>query len=143
MVVEAKTDALRLTGTVIRLVRYLDKRMGESVATELTLQELTVVGAIDRGLTLASAIARSLQLDPPRVTRIVERLVALGYVERGEDASDRRRCPLSVTPSGRKILTEARQALADGMTEILEQLPGTQRDHLIDSLEDVRLVLEK
>jgi len=142
MAVDAPPDALRLTGTVIRLVRLLDSRMSQVIGCELGLTEVMTLGLIDRGIDLGSTIARSLQIDPARVTRIVERLVAQGYVVRGEDSMDRRRCPLSLTPSGQTLLSLARAALGDAMNSILEQLPPADRASLVGGLQSVRPVLE-
>jgi DNA-binding MarR family transcriptional regulator len=143
MAVNAPPDALRLTGTVIRLVRHLDGDLGVAVAGDVGLSEVTVLGSIDRGIDLASKIAHSLQLDPPRVTRIVERLVSRGLVTRGSDSSDRRRCPLALTPSGASILGTARTALTNSMRLIIDELPSGTQDQLVDSLEHVRLILER
>src|SRR5579872_1366985 len=143
MAVKAPVDALRLSGTVIRLTRFLERRLDETIGSELSLTDVTVLGAIDRGIDLASSIARALQIDAPRVTRIVERLVMLGYVKRGSDLTDRRRCPLSVTPRGVQSLAQARDMLAAGMTSVIDELPTGQQEMLVESLERIRQVLDR
>jgi MarR family transcriptional regulator, organic hydroperoxide resistance regulator len=46
-------------------------------------------------------------LERPTVSKMVDRLAAEGWVERGTSAQDGRRAPLTLTPSGRDILNAA------------------------------------
>lgn len=137
-----RTDVLRLAGTTARFARMLDQRVRQSqVGDGLTLAEIGILGQIDRGLDLPSVLARELHLDPPRVTRIGDRLVALGYIRRETDARDRRLCRLHVTEAGVSRLAGACVELTEIMDSLLTGLSHEERSGLEVGLEGVRRVL--
>jgi MarR family transcriptional regulator for hemolysin len=135
MVVSINRDALRMVGTLTRLSRTLDQRLRHASADDLSIIELSVLGQIERGIDLPSAVARVLQLDPARVTRITDRLVMLGYIEREADLGDRRRCHLRLTDAGRAELSTA-------VAELLAGLSDEERTGLMRGLESIRRVLD-
>lgn len=53
-----------------------------------------------------SSISERSSVDPDKVTRAVDALVARGYVARDGDSKDRRRVVLTLTPRGRKVYAE-------------------------------------
>ena len=118
------------------------KNAASTLQEDLGITEVSVLGSIDRGIALPSAISRDLHLDPGRVTRIVDLLVRLDYVQRGYDLEDRRRCPLSLTPTGWASLNTARRSIAGAIESIVDQLLSQDRQGLVDGLEAVRGVLE-
>src|SRR5271165_2400959 len=100
-----------MAGTLVRSLRFIDERVRRTAADELGVSELGVMGQIERGVDLPSALARTLRIDPSKVTRIVDHLVGNGYVERGADPHDRRRCPLKLTVEGAARLEVGRAAV--------------------------------
>lgn len=143
MSTKSPVDALRVTGTLTQLVRHVDGRLRSSVDDNLGVTELGVLGSIDRGIELPSAIARAMKLDPARVTRIVDGLERRGYIKRGVDREDRRRCPLSVTPDGRGVLEHGREVVSCTMDSIIARLPTEQQDGLIDAMDSIRTILDE
>lgn len=134
---------LRVAGTLVLLARALDGELRHMpAAIQLNLAELSVLGQVSRGNTLPSAIARAMRLDPARVTRIGDRLVRLGYLERCEDSDDRRRCRLRLTPSGEERLVQGRHDLSAAMSSLLDGLSLEDRAALTHSLEAVRQTLD-
>jgi DNA-binding MarR family transcriptional regulator len=118
-----RMDALSTARTYIRLVRLLDQQTRSETSGEpLTFTEMGVLGQIDRGHTLPSMIARTMSLDPARVTRITDHLFALGYVQRESDPDDRRRCPLRLTNQGAERLERGRLHFSTAMESILQGL---------------------
>lgn len=134
-------DALRMVGTMLRFVRIIDQRARSVLGTELTLNDLSVLAAIERGSDLPSAVADALRLDRPRVTRITDHLASLGYVTRAVDQEDRRRCRLGMTTDGRRALTEGRASISAAVDAILENLPEDDRSVLLRSVEALRPLL--
>lgn len=138
-----RNDGLRLARVMLRLTRKLNSHVralgGED---DLHLAEVSVLGQIERGHDLPSLIARALHLDPPRVTRITDRLVSLGYIERAPDASDRRLCRLHLTPAGSRRLATARDDLAETMEYLLEGLTDDERQGLEEGLRGMSRVLD-
>jgi MarR family transcriptional regulator for hemolysin len=142
MVVSINRDALRMVGTLTRLSRTLDQRLRHASADDLSIIELSVLGQIERGIDLPSAVARVLQLDPARVTRITDRLVMLGYIEREADVGDRRRCHLRLTDAGAKRVAAGRAELSTAVAELLAGLSDEERTGLMRGLESIRRVLD-
>jgi DNA-binding MarR family transcriptional regulator len=132
-----------MAGTLIRTMRFVDDRVRRDSPDSLGVTELGVLGHIERGVDLPSGLARALRIDPSKVTRIVDQLVGHGYVERGIDSQDRRRCPLTLTDIGKSRLSEGRNTVKRTMDTLLERLPAGERDRLSDTLEHLREVLDQ
>ena len=78
-------DPLRLAGGVLLLARSLDQALRGANGDGLTLNELGLMGQIERGVDLPSQLARAMRLDPARVTHLLDRLVEHRYIEREAD----------------------------------------------------------
>ncbi len=136
-------DALRLSGTLLLLLRALDGRaraIGQGDG--LTVTDLGVLGRIERGVALPSKIARDLRLDPARVTHLTDRLVEHGYVERTVDPDDRRCWRLHLTIAGRERLVTGRGDVTEAMEELLVGLDADARAGLFEAMEQVRGTLD-
>jgi long-chain acyl-CoA synthetase len=104
---------------VARLVRHLDAALDP---VGLSVPQYRVLGFLAEGETASSKLASSMAVSPPSVTAVVDGLVARGLVERGADATDRRRLPLVLTGAGRKLLAQANAAVGARLDEILGHL---------------------
>lgn len=71
---------------------------------------------------------------PPSVSRLVDRHVALGFVQRRPSPDSRREVMLCVTSSGRQHLTRVRQRRDQLLLRALAGMPGPQRAVLTDGL---------
>ena len=132
-------DALYYAGTLVRLVRALDQQLRAATGPDpLTTTELGVLGQIDHGVDLPSLLARTLRLDPARVTHVADRLVARGYIVRAVDPRDRRCWRLHLTPLGRQRLEEGRADVRTAMEALLDGLTEEERTGLLRGLEGVR-----
>jgi DNA-binding MarR family transcriptional regulator len=67
-------------------------------------------------------LARRMHLPPPTVTYLVKQLEAKGFLERRPEAGDLRKFRLIQTTSGRKALSQAREALGGVFGERLQRL---------------------
>ncbi len=136
-------DVLRLVGSLMLLLRALEQQLrGCSGAEPLTLTELGVLGRIERGVDQPSLLARTLRLDPARVTHLTDRLVSQGYIERTLDPEDRRRWRLNLTTSGAERLQDGRAHLRAAMESLLDGLSAEERADLQHGLDAVRRVLD-
>ncbi len=139
----AVPDALRLSGTLLLLVRALDGRVRAiGQGDGLTVTDIGVLGRIERGVALPSKIAREMRLDPARVTHLADRLVERGYVERVVDPDDRRCWRLNLTASGRERLAAGRDDVTQVMEELLVGLDADARARLFAAMEHVRSALD-
>ncbi len=84
------------------------------------------------GLTQRELVDR-LRLDRSSVSRLVDRLVARGWVER-EDGPDRRTVRLAPTSAGRAVAAEVAGARAQRFADLLEAIPADRRDQVLDTM---------
>lgn len=137
-------DVLRLAATLLRMSRELDHDVRQASPNEpLSVADLSVMRQIERGRDLPSLVARTLRLDPGRVSRITDTLVALGYISRTEDQADRRRCRLELTPTGLGRLRSGQSDVSVAMHRLLDGLSDAERQGLTQGLEGARRVLEE
>ena len=81
-----------------------------------------------------SALASALFLDASTVTRIVDRLVDLGYAVRLTDTTDRRVCHVQITDQGRRLVSEIRRDLVTEQLQVLREVPVDSREAVITAM---------
>lgn len=135
-------DALLAVSTMLRMVRLVDQRFRQTLATDLSLADLSVLTEIASGTDSPSAVATALHIDRPRVTRITDRLASLGYVEREVGSEDRRRWRLSVTRSGSEWRRHAKEVLSETVDHLLAHIDEADRAALLRSLTALSPVLD-
>lgn len=114
---DPRLDAWRsLIHAHARLTRTLDEEL--QVAHHLSLAEydalLQLVNAPDRRLRM-SALADRVLLSRSGITRLVDRLVAAGMVERSQCSTDARGAEAALTPAGLERLRAASATHLDGV----------------------------
>lgn len=115
--------------------RYLHKEAGLTVPQLLCLR---VIGQADGHEEItATKLTGVIQLTAPTVSRILDRLEALGLITRERASSDRRKVRLRVTRAGRARLRKLPLPLQEQFLERLDSLPKRQRQELLNSLETI------
>lgn len=94
----------------------------------LTLSQFRVLTLLAWQTATPSRLAAAMDLKPPSVTRLVDRLVRLGFVERAVDDTDRRRVTQVVTPAGWDIIERGCRAIAGEVDAIATGTPGIDRE---------------
>jgi MarR family transcriptional regulator, transcriptional regulator for hemolysin len=114
--------------------RLLTRRLTQR--TERPFMQMLALKAIDRGeVGSQAALAERLLVDPPAVSRLVDRLVEDGLLERGA-GEDRRCVRLEVTKAGKKEVAVYHAEL--------ERLEGEVRKHLTaQEVKTLRQLLQK
>lgn len=137
-------DGLRLVGTLLLLVRTVEQQARHMQAVDdLTIADLGVLGQIDRGADCPSQVARTLRLDPARVTHVTDRLVSLGYVVRAVDPTDRRRWRLALTASGIDRLAQGRNDIVAAAETLLGSLSDQERAAVALGVSAIRRELDR
>ena len=116
----------RLVEQMTRIQRHLRARRASAwLEQDLTMQQAKTLFFLADGSRRMSAIARRFRVETPSATTMIDRLVAKGLVERGQDPSDRRAVVCSLTTAGRETvekfwsLRSARfEELADELAEV-------------------------
>lgn len=103
-----------------------------SVETEgegLTLAQYRVLALLDgMGDSLTGRVAMMLGVDASTVTRLGDRLVRAGHMERKQDPAHRGRVMLCLTGKGREVIRRVRAYRRAELHRILAQMPLPQRD---------------
>ena len=120
--------------------RQIARQSGLSVPQLLCLKAIDEA-EMDAEVT-AAMIAEVVQLSPPTVTRIVDRLEVAGYVERERRSQDRRKVCLSLTELGQQRLETLPTPLHDQFLDRLKRLKSAERKALLRSLEQIVEMME-
>jgi DNA-binding MarR family transcriptional regulator len=125
----------------VDVVVRASRLFGSLIASTLAQVEPPVTMPQWRVLVLASAdgcrvsaIAEDLGVHPSNATRIVDRLVAAGLVERRRDAADRRQVLVVLTAAGRTLYDTAMGLRRSRIEEALAQLSAGEREDLVTVL---------
>jgi DNA-binding MarR family transcriptional regulator len=75
-------------------------------------------------------------------SRLCDRLVASGLVERAPGRADRREIALSLTPASRQLLADLRATRRELLTDVLERMTPAGRAALVRGLTDFAAAAE-
>ncbi|WP_030773446.1 MarR family winged helix-turn-helix transcriptional regulator [Streptomyces sp. NRRL F-2664] len=81
-------------------------------------------------------LGRLLEAAPPSVSRLCDRLQAVGFLERHPGADDRREVLLTLSPAGRAYLEGLRARRQEVLAEAMAQMPEASRAALATGLAD-------
>ena len=110
---------LQHQGDII-LRRFAPEPWIELNLTIAQLKSLFFIAAREK--TNFKKLAEALNVTPPNVTGIIDRLVEQGLVSRTENPEDRRIMLLQITEKGRELLNNLREKRVNAMTKILGHL---------------------
>lgn len=119
-------------------VRRMAAKTGVSGAQFELLRQL----ALADGRSTTSELARELDVDPAAVTRLVAGLHDLGLVGREDDARDRRRRPVVLTPAGGDFMVKLHAELHARESALGTQLDPADVQTATEVLRTIRSVLE-
>jgi DNA-binding MarR family transcriptional regulator len=102
----------------------------------VTVPQLRVLMMIaTRGGVNLRAVADGLQVSPSNASRICDRLLKIGMVDRREDPADRRNITLTLTPEGQGLIDRVVRHRRNAVRRILRQMTAQQREQLIAALD--------
>lgn len=118
----------------------LNRRLKADVLPLLTplgldLRLYFILLTIRRGQVHPKTIASALDFPASLLSRYLDQLRTLGFVERQLDPADSRRIVLHVTPAGHQALESAMDAIKHNTRERLGQLEPGRLSALIDAIE--------
>ena len=110
----------------------------------LTALQYTALTVLERHPDLTSAhLARNSFVTAQSMADMVTTLRDRGVIDRHQDPSDRRRLVLSLTPAGRDLLDDCRQAVADLEAEMLSGLTAAEATALREAMLSCREALRR
>jgi DNA-binding MarR family transcriptional regulator len=107
-------------------------RLGELSVVQL--RALTVLREL--GTANLGRLAEGLDVTVSTTSRLVDRLVSAGLVERRPSPRTRREIELRVSPSGNETLERYDALRLEGLRTGLDRLPATRRDDVLAALLD-------
>ncbi len=108
----------------------------DATAGELTsVQHEAMIFIHRHGGCSAKALSEGLRISIPSSTRLVDRLVRKGLVDRRESGVDRRLVHLTVTPQGVQALGSVQAARIARLRQALEVIDAGERATLLNLLE--------
>ena len=130
-----------LAADLYALVVYLHKNCNSDLfeavgALELTLTQIKLLHHLEdaeRPLTLKHA-AELVHVSLPAASRMVDELVRREFVERHEDAEDRRMKRVHLTDAGRAVIRRLNAARLAGLQQFVESLTDDERRKLAAAL---------
>lgn len=95
----------------------------------------TLVLVATRAEVNAATIASALDIHPSSATRLCDRLVDAGLLDRTESTSDRRRVVLTLTDAGAALVDSVMDHRRDALEKILSRMSPDARRSLVPALE--------
>ena len=113
-------ERIQLMGLIVRTHRRLTDTLGreleQSVGIPLVFFDVLIhVGAAPDGRLTMSRLSSDVALTTGGVTRLVDRMVEAGLVERQNCPNDRRSVHVVLTPNGQAVLDQAVAAHIEGI----------------------------
>lgn len=108
----------------------------QALELDLTYSQAQVLFHLARNpRSLVTDVARTFRITLPAVTQVVDRLVSKKFVERTENARDRRQVLLALTKAGQALVRDLQAAQISGLSEVLQRLQPAERKEVIRGLE--------
>lgn len=130
----AERSAIEEVEAVMLAARAIVAMTARSVAElddRVTLPQLRVLVMVaSRGPLNVAAVATGLGVHSSNATRVCERLVLAGLLDRADDPSDRRNLVLELTGSGRALVEAMNASRRTAIAQVLAAMPASRRQGL-------------
>jgi DNA-binding MarR family transcriptional regulator len=119
---EKGSEVLGLIYEVKKKCAAIDNKLMEHL--HLSQSELLFFSSLNQCTGISSPeLAKNMGLSPSRISRVIEKLVVDGYLDRNIDKTDRRAITLCLTDEGKKIRAEIDKNRQECEARLLNVLP--------------------
>jgi DNA-binding MarR family transcriptional regulator len=133
---DAVTDAVLAAS---RLLVGLSARSIASVDDSITMPQFRLLVVLStRGPLKLTVLAEYLDVKPPTATRMIDRLVSAGLVDRQVSPVSRREVVLDLTDAGVSVVAQVTQQRRREIARIVNRMPERQRNALVEAFEAFR-----
>ncbi|MFG3149718.1 MarR family winged helix-turn-helix transcriptional regulator [Streptomyces sp. NPDC048243] len=135
--------AIRQVQSIVELLDILwEQARSQTPPPYIPASQLRVMCMVDRedGIRMRD-LTQILGAAPPSVSRLIDRLQAMGFVERGACPGSRREVLLSITPAGHNQLARIRELRDRLLYQALADMPSPQRIALTEGLASLQHAL--
>ena len=129
----------QLAYIVASVNRQLEEELQERLRPEgVPIEHLRVLEALDReGTVPMGELATRALVEPPTLTKIIDRMVSDSLVFRSPDAGDRRRVLIQLAPAGKVLCKRLRRVSREQEERLTRQLPRDKAIELRHLLRDL------
>lgn len=118
--------------------RVLPKLAGTMHGRELSFTQLTtIISVFIHGPMTIAEIAAAADITPTAASRMIDKLVKAGLMSRTEGLADRRQKIIDLTPEGRAVPPEWREATVEAYADVLAHLPESKFQELTRFVEEI------
>lgn len=140
---EVEVTAQLALETGVRLMRLVRRVVRGTQPTAVSFEGLrTLAFVADNPGICLSDLAEHLWVGMPTASKKVDDLVERGLLQRGADASDRRRLTLSLTRDGERLIATAKRPAHAQVAALLGRLSPAERARVREGLTLLRGLLE-
>ncbi|WP_141014260.1 MarR family winged helix-turn-helix transcriptional regulator [Nocardioides sambongensis] len=130
-----REDLVALLLTASRALVGVSARSLADVEESVSLAQFrTLVVLRSQGASTLRELATRLGVNSSTAMRSVDRLATAGLVERRASDEDRRQVAITLSGSGAELVDEVTRRRRTAIATIVEQMPTTQRRHLVRAL---------
>ncbi len=136
---ELSEDAALVMDTVLLIMRTIRSEMRRRRPSDLSVAQFRTLAFLNRyaGASL-SDVADHVGLSLPSMSKLIDGLVARGYVVRKVSSADRRRVTLALTAAGRSTLQAVHQETQARLAELLATLSPIERAAVAQAMQALR-----
>jgi MarR family transcriptional regulator, organic hydroperoxide resistance regulator len=115
---------------------HIDQKLMDEL--NITQSELLFFSSIDdcNGIS-SNELSRTMSLSPSRVSRVVDKLVINGYLDRNIDSLDRRAITLCLTSKGKEIKKRIDSERLQCEQQVLNVLPNEEVDKFREIIDKI------
>ena len=116
------------------LVAVAARSLNELEEDVTLVQYRVLVELAARGPQFVADLADILGVTPSTATRMCDRLLTKGLITRKRSTSDRRLVKVSLTQSGRNLISQVTQKRREELSEILSRISPLEREPVLNAL---------
>ena len=132
---EASTGIMGMVYEMKKKCGQVDQRLMDDL--NISQSELQFFSALDDCQGISSPeLAKNMGLSLSRISRVVDKLVVNGYLDRNTDAADRRAITLCLTDKGKVVRHKIDEVRNECEARILETIPS-------EEIEQFRTIISK
>ncbi|SDO67590.1 MarR family winged helix-turn-helix transcriptional regulator [Lentzea jiangxiensis] len=130
---------LQVLTQVVEQIEVMWERSKDASPAPLSVSQLRVMFVLEHseGANLR-ALGEALDAAPSSVSRLCDRLQAVGFLDRGLSTTSRREVVLALSDRGRAYLQELRDRRREHLRDVVDALPPSARSTLVSGLRRLR-----
>jgi DNA-binding MarR family transcriptional regulator len=130
---------LDLEDEILSASKIMVNILAESLMNEkvqgLSAPQFRILDMVYHGVDKPADVAKMLDVSPPAITWILEKLENMGFLERGHTKSDRRRTVLGLTSTGKDVVRRVNARRRNLLSKVLDGIEDKEVVQLEGALE--------